>query len=92
VSTSGDDVQFVEIGGERYSHVVDPRSGRALTSHARAVVVAPNGGLADALSTAASVLGPDEALALVARFPGCEALVERRGAGAAVRATALFLR
>ena len=30
VSTSGDMMQYVEIGGKRYSHVVDPRTGMAL--------------------------------------------------------------
>jgi len=31
ISTSGDTEQFTEIGGRRYSHIVDPRTGHALT-------------------------------------------------------------
>ena len=31
ISTSGDTEQFVEIGGQRYSHVVDPHTGIGLT-------------------------------------------------------------
>ncbi len=93
VSTSGDDEQFVVIDGRRYSHVIDPRTGIALTTHVRVIVRAQDGALADALSTAAGVLGPDAGLALVASFPGCEALFESRSAaGVERRTTAGFLR
>ena len=33
LSTSGPSAQFVEIDGVRYSHVIDPRTGQALTSN-----------------------------------------------------------
>ena len=42
VSTSGDMMQYVEIGGKRYSHIVDPRTGMALTDHCRVMVVGPD--------------------------------------------------
>jgi FAD:protein FMN transferase len=76
VSTSGDTEQFVEIGGQHYSHVVDPRTGLALTSRVRVIVLAPDGATADALSTAIGVLGPSAGLALAARFEGVAARVE----------------
>lgn len=72
-STSGDTQQFVEIGGTRYSHVVDPRTGIGLTDRIAVTVVAPNGMLSDALATALSVLGPDEGRRLLARYPDVEA-------------------
>jgi len=55
MSTSGDSEQFVEIGGVRYSHIVDPRSGMALRNSAAVTVIAPSGILADAWATADSV-------------------------------------
>lgn len=67
ISTSGDTVQFVEIGGNRYSHVVDPRTGQALTNHYAATVVAPRGIDTDALSTALTVMGP-EGMKLLPRY------------------------
>jgi thiamine biosynthesis lipoprotein len=70
ISTSGPSVQFVEIGGRRYSHVVDPRTGLGLTSSAHATVIATDGALADALSTALSVLGADAVGRLSARYAG----------------------
>lgn len=60
ISTSGDAVQFVEIDGVRYSHVVDPRTGVALTDRTAATIIADHGLLSDPLSTLVGVLGPHE--------------------------------
>ncbi|HVQ29818.1 MAG TPA: FAD:protein FMN transferase [Vicinamibacteria bacterium] len=73
-STSGDAEQWVEIGGRRYSHIFDPRTGRALEGRRSVTVVAREGILADALATALSVLGPAHGRAVVESFPGAEAL------------------
>jgi thiamine biosynthesis lipoprotein len=73
VSTSGDTMQFVEIGGRHYSHVVDPRTGVGLTSRAMATVIAPKGLWADPLSKPATMLSADELKRLLARFPGTRA-------------------
>lgn len=78
VATSGDSEQFVEIGGVRYSHIVDPRTGVGLMHRTAAVVVAPSCTMADALATAVSVLGPRDGLELVAGYAGVEARIESR--------------
>ncbi len=65
VSTSGDLEQFVEIGGVRYSHVLDPKTGLGLTGRRSATVIARKGVEADSLTKVASVLPPDKALALI---------------------------
>ncbi|MSO51727.1 MAG: FAD:protein FMN transferase [Acidobacteria bacterium] len=86
LATSGPAAQFVEIDGVRYSHVVDPRTGWALTSSVTAHVIAPDGATADALATAATVAGARGLDAIRARFPGARIyLVESVGATAAVR-------
>ncbi|MDX2147269.1 MAG: FAD:protein FMN transferase [Planctomycetota bacterium] len=74
LSTSGDQEQFVEIGGVRYSHVVDPRSGRTLsvTGGRSAAVLGPRAAMTDAWATALCVLGPGE-LARVRLPTGYEA-------------------
>ena len=57
VCTSGDYARFVELDGERYSHIIDPRTG--LPAKASSVtVVAPDAITADTWATALSVLGP----------------------------------
>jgi thiamine biosynthesis lipoprotein len=85
VSTSGDDIQYVEIGGRRYSHIIDPRTGTPLTDHCRVTVVAPDGMTAEGLSKALGVLGPEKGMKLVERIPGAAALVLRAPRGAVER-------
>jgi len=73
VSTSGDVEQHVVVDGVRRSHVLDPRTGLGLVGRPCVTVVAPSGALADALASAAEVLGPRPGRELVARFPGTSA-------------------
>jgi thiamine biosynthesis lipoprotein len=75
VATSGPTAQFVEIGGVRYSHVVDPRTGLGLTNGYAATVIAPDGATADALATALTVRGPQRAAELLTRYSGVFASV-----------------
>jgi FAD:protein FMN transferase len=74
VSTSGDAEQFVEIGAIRYSHIIDPRTGRALTGRRSVTVVAPHGIDSDALATAVSVMDPKKAMKLIEATRGAAAL------------------
>ena len=67
VSTSGDEFQFIELGGTRYSHIVDPRTGMALRNSHAVGVVAKKGIDADSIATAVSVAGPAIAKKLSAR-------------------------
>jgi thiamine biosynthesis lipoprotein len=78
VSTSGDTVQFVEIAGVRYSHVVDPRTGIGLTDHMMATVIAPRGLVSDPLSKVATILPPEKSQPILRRF-GASADIYRVG-------------
>lgn len=53
VSTSGDAEQFVDIGGVRYSHIVDPRTGVGVVGGRVVTTVGDDGALTDAVATAA---------------------------------------
>lgn len=75
VSTSGDAEQFVEIGGMRYSHIIDPRTGIGLRGRHSVTVVAPRGTTSEGLAKAASVLGPQRGLALVDTYRSAAALI-----------------
>jgi thiamine biosynthesis lipoprotein len=75
VSTSGDAEQWVEIGGMRYSHIIDPRTGTALTGRRSVSVIARDATSSDMLATALSVLGPDEGARVIARYRHAAALV-----------------
>ncbi len=75
VATSGDVYQFVEIDGQRYSHIVDPKTGRGLTTPSTVTVVAPDGMTADSLASAVSVLGPEKGLQLIKETDHAEAII-----------------
>jgi thiamine biosynthesis lipoprotein len=73
VTTSGDAFQAVTIDGIRYSHIVDPRTGLGVVGPAAVTVIAPDCTTADALATAASVLGAADGMPLVVATPGAAA-------------------
>ncbi|TVS05997.1 MAG: FAD:protein FMN transferase [Phycisphaerales bacterium] len=79
VSTSGDAHQHLDAGGKRYSHIIDPETGRGLILSDTVTIVAPNATTADALATAISVIlarGKDRA-DLATRFPGVTVYLTR---------------
>ena len=78
IATSGDIFQRVEIGGMRYSHIVNPHTGIGLTDHALVTIVAPDGMTANGLSTSVCVLGSELGLKLVEETPGAAAHIVRK--------------
>jgi thiamine biosynthesis lipoprotein len=78
VCTSGDYERRIP-GGEAASqpvghHILDPRTGLPAPAAASVTVLAPGAMLADALATAAFVLGPEDGTALLERM-GVEGLI-----------------
>ena len=69
-SVSGDTQQFVEMAGRRYSHVIDARTGQALTGRRMCIVWAARGLESDPLSTVGTILPQAEFNRLAhQRFP-----------------------
>lgn len=60
IVTSGDYERFVEIGGERYSHILNPRTGSPVQHTSAVTVIHTDPILADAAATALMVGGPEE--------------------------------
>lgn len=65
VATSGDAYQSVVIAGQRYSHIVDPKTGLGLNQRSSVTIIAPTGMMADGLASAVSVLGPKAGIKLI---------------------------
>jgi thiamine biosynthesis lipoprotein len=65
VATSGDLFQVLELDGKRHSHIVDPRTARAITEQRLVHVLAPTAMQADSFATAISVLGHKDGMRLV---------------------------
>lgn len=64
VTTSGDAYQYIVHNGKKYSHIIDPRTGYAITEQKNVTVVATDASQADWLATACSILPVPEARAL----------------------------
>jgi thiamine biosynthesis lipoprotein len=69
LATSGPISQYVDIDGRRYSHVIDPRNGAALTSSRVASVIARDGLWADGLATLLGVIDDAAIAATMSAFP-----------------------
>jgi thiamine biosynthesis lipoprotein len=69
LGTSGAAFQQFVVDGRVYGHIIDPRSGEPASGPASVTVLAPTAALADALSTAFYLLGPEAATPYVAQHP-----------------------
>ncbi|HEV7279385.1 MAG TPA: FAD:protein FMN transferase [Pirellulaceae bacterium] len=91
LATSGDYRNFYEVDGVRYSHTIDPVTGRPVVASLASVsVLAKNCADADGYATALSVLGEERGMRL-AESAGIEAmLLLREGAALRTRTTPGF--
>jgi len=56
VATSGPDFQFFVYKGQRYAHIIDPKTGWGVTNYFGTTVIAETGWEADALASAFSIM------------------------------------
>ena len=75
VVTSGSYEKYAIIEGQRYAHIIDPRSGYPVTGLKSVTIVCPDAELADAFATSVFVLGPEEGLSLINRLKHVECLM-----------------
>ncbi len=76
VASSGDYLRGFTVGGRRYGHIIDPRTGRPVANGCRqATVVAPTCLQAGVLSTTLFILGPEAGLRLAGQTMGVEARI-----------------
>lgn len=69
LTTSGDRNQSLVIGGQSYSHLIDPRTGQPLRNHQSCTVLADTATAADAGATALSILGREQSASKFEVFP-----------------------
>lgn len=91
IATSGDYRHWLEIGGQRVSHTMDPRTGRPLQGALASVtVIAPVCADADAYATALMVLGAQAGHACASRLGIDAFFVSRASDGVSVAGTGCF--
>jgi thiamine biosynthesis lipoprotein len=74
-STSGDYERYFLEDGERYHHILDPRTGGSAREVQSVTVIGPDATLTDALSTSVFVLGVERGVALIDGLPDYEAIL-----------------
>jgi thiamine biosynthesis lipoprotein len=74
-TTSGGYRRFYQIGGRKYSHILDPRTGMPARESLSASVLAPTAMDADALSTALCVLSHTDGLQLIESLDGVDCAI-----------------
>jgi len=75
VVTSGDYEKYVEFNGERFSHIINPRTGYPSTGLISVTVFAPKAELADALATSVFVMGVEAGLDRINQLPKVECII-----------------
>lgn len=75
IATSGVSEQFFEFQGEKYSHNINPKTGRPLQYIKSVTVISPSAELSDALATAVYVKGTNEGLEFINQLPQTHAII-----------------
>ncbi|WP_397298073.1 FAD:protein FMN transferase [Pedobacter sp. UC225_61] len=57
VATSGNYEKFVNIGGKKYSHTINPKTGLPIRGIKSVTIISPNAEIADAMATPVTVMG-----------------------------------
>jgi thiamine biosynthesis lipoprotein len=74
-STAGDYARSYVVGGKRYHHIIDPRTGFPATACRSVTVWAPDATTADAVDDAVFILGPERGLKLIESLPHVGAVI-----------------
>jgi thiamine biosynthesis lipoprotein len=76
VATSGDYQQYMEVGGKRYSHIIDPKTGYPVETDVLSVtVVAKDAMTADAVGTCVFLLGREKGLKVFGKYKGVDRII-----------------
>ncbi|MCD9015114.1 FAD:protein FMN transferase [Fulvivirgaceae bacterium QH1ED-6-2] len=75
IATSGNYEKFVVIGGKRYSHTIDPKTGLPVAGIKSVSIISPMAELSDALATPVTVMGVRAGLAMINQMKGVACII-----------------
>ena len=75
VATSGDYEQYFEVDGNRYHHILDPKTGYPSTGLQSVTIINKSNAFADALATGVFVMGKENGLKLIETLDDTEAMM-----------------
>ncbi len=75
VATSGNYEKYVMIGGKKYSHTIDPKTGLPVSGIKSVTIICPNAEIADAMATPVTVMGVRVGLDLINQMQGMACII-----------------
>jgi thiamine biosynthesis lipoprotein len=75
VATSGNYEKFVMIGGRKYSHTINPRTGLPVTGIKSVTIITTNAEIADAMATPVTIMGINAGLDMINQIKNIEAII-----------------
>lgn len=92
VATSGDYRNYYEVDGQRFSHIIDPDTGKPINHKLVSVtVIHPSSMTADGLSTAMMVMGEEKALAFAKQHQLAAYIIAKTENGFVEQSTEKFM-
>ena len=92
IATSGDYRNFFELDGVRYSHTIDPRTGKPITHKLASVTILSDTTInADALATAMMVLGAEQGYKIAEEQQIAALFIIKNEGGFEEKATTAFI-
>jgi thiamine biosynthesis lipoprotein len=75
IATSGNYEKFVLIGGKKYSHTIDPKTGLPVRGIKSVTIICPNAEIADAMATPVMIMGIKTGLDMLNQMKGIAGIV-----------------
>lgn len=75
VATSGNYEKYIMIGGKKYSHTIDPKTGLPISGIKSVTVISNNAEFADAMATPIAVMGIKAGLYLIDQIPDLHCII-----------------
>lgn len=75
VVTSGNYEKYFMYNGQKYCHIINPKTGWPVTGTKSVTLISPSAEFCDALATTVFILGPEEGMALINHLDGVEGII-----------------
>lgn len=75
IATSGNYEKYVIIGGRKYSHTINPKTGLPVTGIKSVTIICPNAEIADAMATPVTIMGIRAGLDMVNQIDHLECII-----------------
>lgn len=75
IATSGNYEKYIMVGGKKYSHTIDPRTGLPVTGIKSVTIIAPNAEMSDAMATPVMIMGIRAGMDMINQIKNMEAIL-----------------